>query len=53
VRAAIRDAVRLGGSGRTRFGAARGIGICPRDGAELRQAKVGGRTTRWCPVEQR
>jgi formamidopyrimidine-DNA glycosylase len=53
VRAAIREAVRLGGSGRTRFGAARGIGICPRDGAELRQAKVGGRTTRWCPVEQR
>ena len=25
---------------------------CPRDGAELRRATVGGRTTFWCPVHQ-
>ena len=28
-------------------------GRCPRCGAELERAKVGGRTTWWCPVEQR
>jgi formamidopyrimidine-DNA glycosylase len=27
-------------------------GHCPRDGAELRRATVGGRTTYWCPVHQ-
>jgi formamidopyrimidine-DNA glycosylase len=27
-------------------------GHCPRDGAELLQARVGGRTTYWCPVHQ-
>jgi formamidopyrimidine-DNA glycosylase len=27
-------------------------GHCPRDGAELRRATVGGRTTFWCPVHQ-
>lgn len=27
-------------------------GHCPRDGAELRRGKVGGRTTFWCPVHQ-
>jgi formamidopyrimidine-DNA glycosylase len=27
-------------------------GRCPRDGAELRQASVGGRTTYWCPEHQ-
>ncbi len=26
---------------------------CPRDGADLRRATVGGRTTVWCPVHQR
>ena len=25
---------------------------CPRCGAELTRATVGGRTTWWCPVEQ-
>jgi formamidopyrimidine-DNA glycosylase len=28
-------------------------GHCPRDGAELRRATVGGRTTYWCPDHQR
>jgi formamidopyrimidine-DNA glycosylase len=27
-------------------------GHCPRDGAELLRAQVGGRTTYWCPVHQ-
>jgi formamidopyrimidine-DNA glycosylase len=27
-------------------------GHCPRDGAELLHAQVGGRTTYWCPVHQ-
>lgn len=27
-------------------------GRCPRDGAELRRAEVGGRTTYWCPEHQ-
>lgn len=27
-------------------------GRCPRDGAELRRAEVGGRTTWWCPEHQ-
>ena len=25
---------------------------CPRDGSMLRRAKVGGRTTYWCPLHQ-
>jgi formamidopyrimidine-DNA glycosylase len=28
-------------------------GRCPRDGAELLVAQVGGRTTYWCPLHQR
>lgn len=28
-------------------------GRCPRDGAELRRATVGGRTAWWCPAHQR
>jgi formamidopyrimidine-DNA glycosylase len=28
-------------------------GICPRDGAALRHAEVGGRTTCWCPSCQK
>ena len=27
-------------------------GVCPRDGAPLERAEVGGRTTYWCPVHQ-
>ena len=37
-----------------RFVAARGRdGTCPRCGAPLARALVGGRTTYWCPVHQR
>jgi formamidopyrimidine-DNA glycosylase len=28
-------------------------GFCPRDGAPLRRATIGGRTTYWCPTHQR
>jgi formamidopyrimidine-DNA glycosylase len=52
VRAAIRGAIKAGGTGRSAFARSRGLGICPRDGAELATARVGGRTTRWCPVDQ-
>jgi formamidopyrimidine-DNA glycosylase len=54
IRAAVRSAVRLGGvhTGRLIPHRERG-GRCPRDGAELERATVGGRTTYWCPVEQR
>jgi formamidopyrimidine-DNA glycosylase len=52
VRAAIRGAMAAGGTGRSAFARSRGLGVCPRDGAELAIAKVGGRTTRWCPLEQ-
>ncbi len=27
--------------------------FCPRDGAPLRRATIGGRTTYWCPTHQR
>jgi formamidopyrimidine-DNA glycosylase len=53
VRAAIRGALKAGGTGRSAFARARRLGICPRHGAELATAKVGGRTTRWCPLDQR
>jgi formamidopyrimidine-DNA glycosylase len=52
VRAAIRGAIRAGGTGRSAFARARGRGVCPRDGSELSTARVGGRTTRWCPLDQ-
>ena len=52
MRATVRDAIANGGSGRGRFGEGRRAGICPRDGAQLSLGKVGGRTTRWCPLEQ-
>jgi formamidopyrimidine-DNA glycosylase len=53
IRAAVRSAVRLGGvhTGRLIAHRERG-GHCPRDGAELIRATVGGRTTYWCPLEQ-
>jgi formamidopyrimidine-DNA glycosylase len=28
-------------------------GFCPRDGAEMRSATVGGRTTYWCSQHQK
>jgi formamidopyrimidine-DNA glycosylase len=52
VRAAIRGALKAGGTGRSAFARSRRLGICPRHGSELATAKVGGRTTRWCPVDQ-
>jgi formamidopyrimidine-DNA glycosylase len=53
IRAAVRDAVRLGGAhtGRLNPHRVRG-GRCPRDRAELCRATIGGRTTYWCPVCQ-
>ncbi len=53
LRAATRRAIRLGGvhSGELIPERRRG-GRCPRCGAELERATVGGRTTYWCPVEQ-
>ncbi|MFL5820950.1 MAG: Fpg/Nei family DNA glycosylase [Solirubrobacteraceae bacterium] len=53
VRAAIRSAIRKGGAhtGRLNPERRRG-GRCPRCGRELAQAKVGGRTTFWCPSDQ-
>ncbi|UGS35415.1 Fpg/Nei family DNA glycosylase [Capillimicrobium parvum] len=53
LRAAIRSAIRLGGvhTGELIEHRVRG-GHCPRCGAELARATVGGRTTYWCPVEQ-
>ena len=52
VRAAVRGAIRAGGTGRTAFARARGRGTCPRDGSPLATTRVGGRTTRWCPLDQ-
>jgi formamidopyrimidine-DNA glycosylase len=54
VRAAMRSAVRRGGAHTGDVIAARRRGAaCPRCGAEMARATVGGRTTFWCPVEQR
>jgi formamidopyrimidine-DNA glycosylase len=52
VRAAIRGAIKAGGTGRSEFARARARGVCSRHGSELSTAKVGGRTTRWCPQDQ-
>jgi formamidopyrimidine-DNA glycosylase len=53
IRAAVRDAVRKGGAhtGHLNPHRVRG-GRCPRCGAELERATIGGRTTFWCPVDQ-
>jgi formamidopyrimidine-DNA glycosylase len=52
-RAAIRDAVRLGGVHHGKFMEERKArGHCPRCGTEVRSTQVGGRTTVWCPKEQ-
>ncbi|MDP9400655.1 MAG: formamidopyrimidine-DNA glycosylase [Actinomycetota bacterium] len=54
LRAAVRDAIRKGGvhTGGLIAHRARG-GTCPRCGTALERATVGGRTTWWCPSEQR
>jgi formamidopyrimidine-DNA glycosylase len=48
----VRGALAAGGTGRSAFARAPRLGTCPRHGSELATAKVGGRTTRWCPLEQ-
>jgi formamidopyrimidine-DNA glycosylase len=53
LRAATRDAIRNGGVHTGRLIAARRPGGgCPACGTELERAKVGGRTTFWCPRHQ-
>jgi formamidopyrimidine-DNA glycosylase len=54
LRAATRLAIRRGGvhTGDLIPARVRG-GTCPRCGTELERATVGGRTTYWCPAEQR
>jgi formamidopyrimidine-DNA glycosylase len=54
VRAATRSAIRRGGAHTGRLIAERHPGgRCPRDGTPLERGRVGGRTTFWCPREQR
>jgi formamidopyrimidine-DNA glycosylase len=53
VRAAVRSAIRKGGAHTGRFiGAREREGSCPRCGHPLARARIGGRTTYWCPVCQ-
>jgi formamidopyrimidine-DNA glycosylase len=53
LRAATRSAIRKGGVHTGAFISHRERGgSCPRCGATLERATVGGRTTFWCPVEQ-
>jgi formamidopyrimidine-DNA glycosylase len=54
VRAATRSALRRGGAHTGDVISARRRGaLCPRCGAEMQRAMVAGRTTFWCPAEQR
>jgi formamidopyrimidine-DNA glycosylase len=54
IRRAVRSAIRDGGAHTGRFVAARAQdGSCPRDGHHLERARIGGRTTYWCPACQR
>lgn len=54
IRASIRILLRRGGSHLGDVTSERRPGgVCPRDGAFLTQATVGGRTTWWCPAHQR
>jgi formamidopyrimidine-DNA glycosylase len=53
VRGAVRSAIRKGGAHTGRFNPAREAGgECPRDRHRLERARIGGRTTYWCPVCQ-
>jgi formamidopyrimidine-DNA glycosylase len=54
IRAATRSAIRKGGvhTGDVMPARMRG-GRCPRCGEEMARATIGGRTTYWCPAEQR
>jgi formamidopyrimidine-DNA glycosylase len=50
VRSAVRSAIRKGGAHTGEFVQARGQdGSCPRCGHHLQRARIGGRTTYWCP----
>lgn len=50
VRSAVRNSIRHGGAHTGAFIASRVPGgICPRCGTEVTQARIGGRTTFWCP----
>lgn len=54
LRATVDDLIARGGSHMGDFLPARVVGgTCPRDGAPLQRATVGGRTTFWCPKHQR
>jgi len=53
-RSALRSAIRRGGAHTGELIAARERGgACPRCGHDLDRATIGGRTTYWCPAEQR
>jgi formamidopyrimidine-DNA glycosylase len=53
IRGAVRSATRLGGVHTGSFIPARERdGACPRCGAPLKRARVGGRTTYWCAACQ-
>lgn len=50
VRSAVRSAIRKGGAHTGAFITSRAHdGACPRDGHPLARARIGGRTTYWCP----
>ena len=52
-RRAIRNAIRRGGAHTGEFNPERRDGgRCPRCGTELSRARIGGRTTYWCPEHQ-
>jgi formamidopyrimidine-DNA glycosylase len=52
-RRAIRNAIRRGGAHTGELNPERQAGgRCPRCGTELSRARIGGRTTYWCPVHQ-
>jgi formamidopyrimidine-DNA glycosylase len=53
VRSSVRSAIRKGGAHTGRFIAAREAGgVCPRCRSGLERARIGGRTTYWCPACQ-
>jgi formamidopyrimidine-DNA glycosylase len=53
IRSAVRSAIRRGGVHTGEFISAREpAGACPRCGAPVTRARIGGRTTYWCPICQ-
>lgn len=52
IRSTVRLLTRRGGSHRGDIQDERGGGHCPTDGTAMTIAKVGGRTTVWCPLHQ-